>query len=96
MWTKVLVADLLLIFLNPCRHAATCDQQLAAARANRLVRISGLPADAWMNRTIGRFVLISSQDASGDPRVDPPSSKVQAVKTVGYAPWRKASRFSGL
>lgn len=42
--TKVLVADLLLIFLNPYRHTATCEQ-LDAAKANRLARISGPAAD---------------------------------------------------
>lgn len=56
MRAKVLVADLLLIFLNPDRHAATCEQQLDAAKADCLAGTSGLAADTWMSRTISGLV----------------------------------------
>lgn len=52
IWTEVPVADLLLIFLNPYRHVATCRQQLGAAKANRLAWASGLSADTRMSRAI--------------------------------------------
>lgn len=53
---KVLVADLLLIFLNPDRHVATCEQQLDAAKADCLARTSGLATDTWMSGTISGLV----------------------------------------
>lgn len=87
IWTKVPVADLLLIFLNPCRHVATCRQQLGAAKANRLAWASSFFADLRMSRAIS---LVQTnihhnicQDGNADPRVGNPSSMPQCNDEVG-------------
>lgn len=65
MRTKFLVAYLLLIFLNPYRHVATCEQQLGAAKANCLAWASGLAADTRMSRAIS---LVQTDEPEHPPQ----------------------------